>query len=75
MHDLQRSDPDMQQSYEDNGVVYIGAPVIIDDYLLMTNFPVNSLADLDGRKIGAPGPAIDWLDGTGAVGVSDNLLQ
>ena len=73
MHRLQREDPNMQQSYTDNNVVYIGAPVIIDDYLLMTNFPVDSLADLDGRKIGAPGAALNWLSGTGAVGVSGNL--
>lgn len=73
MHRLQVEDPQMQQSYEANGVVYIGAPVVIDDYLLMSNFPVGSLADLDGRKIGAPGPAINWLSGTGAVGVSGNL--
>ena len=73
MHRLQREDPNMQKSYTDNDVVYIGAPVIIDDYLLMTNFPVNSLADLDGRKIGAPGAALNWLSGTGAVGVSGNL--
>lgn len=73
MHRLQLEDAGMQQSYKDNGVVYIGAPVIIDDYLLMTDFPVDTLADLDGRKIGAPGAALNWLSGTGAVGVSGNL--
>lgn len=65
--------PAMTEAYGENGVVYIGAPITIDDYLLMTNFPVNSLADLDGRKIAAPGAAINWLSGTGAVGVSGNL--
>jgi TRAP-type C4-dicarboxylate transport system substrate-binding protein len=39
----------------------------------MTNFPVNSIADLAGHKIGAPGPAVNWLKGSGAVGVSGNL--
>lgn len=73
MHRLQVEDPAMQKSYEDNGVVYIGAPMVLDDYLLMTNFPVSSLADLDGKKIGAPGAALNWLSGTGAVGVSGNL--
>ena len=52
---------------------YLGAPLAIDDYLLMTNFPVEDLSDLDGRKIAAPGAAINWLSGTGAVGVSGNL--
>ena len=70
---LQQEDPRLQQAYADNGVVYVGAPIAIDDYLLMTDFPVNGLEDLDGRKIGAPGAALNWLSGTGAVGVSGNL--
>lgn len=73
MDQLQTENPKMQASYDDNGVVYVGAPVVIDDYLLMTNFEVNSLADLDGKKLGAPGAALNWLSGTGAVGVSGNL--
>lgn len=73
MDRLHRDDPRLREAYEENGVVYLGGPVAIDDYLLMTTFPVDSLDDLDGRKIAAPGPAINWLSGTGAVGVSGNL--
>lgn len=73
LHNLHLSDPRMQQAYTDNGVVYLGAPTAIDDYVLMTNFPVTSLADLEGRKIAAPGASINWLAGTGAVGVQGNL--
>lgn len=73
MDKLHREDPRMTAAYGENGVVYLGAPVGIDDYLLMTKFPVGSLADLNGKKIAAPGPAINWLSGTGAVGVSGNL--
>ena len=71
--DMHANLPAMTEAYGENGVVYLGAPIVINDYLLMTNFPVNSLADLDGRKIAAPGAAINWLSGTGAVGVSGNL--
>lgn len=71
--DMHANLPAMTEAYGENGVVYLGAPIVIDDYLLMTNFPVNSLDDLDGRKIAAPGAAINWLSGTGAVGVSGNL--
>lgn len=71
--DMHENLPAMTEAYAENGVVYIGAPIVIDDYLIMTNFPVNSLADLEGRKIAAPGAAINWLSGTGAVGVSGNL--
>ena len=49
----------MQQAWSDNGVAYLGAPIGIDDYLLMTKFPVESLDDLDGKKIAAPGAAIN----------------
>lgn len=73
MDSLHKTDPRMTEAYAQNGVVYLGAPVGIDDYLLMTKFPVTGLADLDGKKIAAPGPAINWLSGTGAVGVSGNL--
>lgn len=70
---LHRTDPRMTAAYAENGAVYLGAPIAIDDYLLMTTFPVTSLADLQGRKIAAPGAAINWLSGTGATGVAGNL--
>ncbi len=70
---MHEENQDLRQSWEDNNLEYLGAAIGIDDYLLMTNFPVNSLDDLRGRKIGAPGPAVNWLEGTGAVGVSGNL--
>jgi len=63
----------MLEAYGANGVAWLGAPIIIDDYLLMTTFPVASLDDLAGRKIAAPGPAVNWLSGTGAIAVSGNL--
>ncbi len=73
LDDLQAENPDLRASWEENGLEYLGGAIGIDDYLLMTNFPVNSIADLEGKKIGAPGPAVNWLKGTGAVGVSGNL--
>jgi TRAP-type C4-dicarboxylate transport system substrate-binding protein len=73
MDKLQESNADMQASWAENGLEYLGGGIGIDDYLLMTTFPINSIADLEGRKIGAPGPAVNWLKGTGAVGVSGNL--
>ncbi|MDR6265313.1 C4-dicarboxylate TRAP transporter substrate-binding protein [Roseobacter sp. N2S] len=73
MDELQHKNADMKASWEANGLEYLGGAIGIDDYLLMTNFPVNKISDLDGKKIGAPGPAVNWLKGTGAVGVSGNL--
>lgn len=73
MDKLHEENAELRRSWEDNDLEYLGAAIGIDDYLLMTNFPVKSLDDLKGKKIGAPGPAVNWLKGTGAVGVSGNL--
>jgi TRAP-type C4-dicarboxylate transport system substrate-binding protein len=73
MDKLQAENPEMRASWEENGLEYLGGAIGIDDYLLMTKFPINSIADLEGKKIGAPGAAVNWLKGTGAVGVSGNL--
>lgn len=70
---LHRDIPGMIESWEKYNAEYLGGGFALDNYLLMTNFPVTSIDDLDGRKIGAPGPAVNWLEGTGAVGVAGNL--
>ena len=45
----------------------------LDSYHLWTNFPVNSVDDLKGKKITAPGPSANWIRDTGAVAVAGNL--
>lgn len=75
LDDLQEQSNTMRSNWEFNNLEYLGGAIGIDDYLLMTTFPVNSLSDLQGRKIAAPGPAVNWLKGTGAVGVSGNLTS
>lgn len=65
--------PAMRAAWEKLDLQYLSGGFGLEDYLLMTKFPVRSIADLAGRKIGAPGPAVNWLKGTGAVGVSGNL--
>lgn len=56
-----------------NGVIPLGGGFTLDSYQLMTTFPVRQFADLRGKRICAPGPAVTWLEGTGAVGVAGNL--
>lgn len=65
--------PAMRKLWEDLDLEYLGGGFGLEDYLLMTTFPVESLDDLKGRKINAPGAAVNWLKDTGAVGVSGNL--
>lgn len=66
--------PQMKADYEKNGQVFLisggsGAQNLI------TNFPVRSVDDMKGRKIGASGAMGHWLRGTGAVIVTAAMTQ
>jgi len=73
MDNLHDTMPGMIDSWHQYDAEYLGGGFALDNYLLMTNFPVNSIDDLAGHRIAAPGPAVNWLEGTGAVGVAGNL--
>ena len=64
--------PAMRDAWTVQNQRFLGASAL-DTYHLMTNFPVNSVEDLRGRKILAPGPSAAWLEGTGAVAVDGGL--
>jgi TRAP-type C4-dicarboxylate transport system substrate-binding protein len=64
--------PAAREAWLKHNQIYLGATGI-DTYHLLTKFPVNSLADLKGRKLLAPGPSAVWLQGTGAVPVNGAL--
>ena len=49
------------------------APVGIDDYQFVTDFEIDSVEDLQGKKIGTAGLALNWLKDTGATPVSGAL--
>ena len=71
-NDLHDRMPELRQAWDDQNQVLLGASGV-DTYHLLTNFPVESVADLDGHKILAPGPSATWLEGTGAVAVNGGL--
>lgn len=73
MDQLHSDIPGMIEAWESYNAEYLGGGFTLDNYVLMTDFLVASVADLQGHKIGAPGPAVNWLEGTGAVGVAGNL--
>lgn len=73
MEALNASVPGLLESWHAYDVEYLGGGFALDNYLLMTTFPVRSIDDLAGRRIAAPGPAVNWLAGTGAVGAAGNL--
>jgi len=72
MLDLQKSIPAMNDAWTKNGLVYLNG-MALDTYHIWTKFPVTKFEDLAGKKIGAPGPAANWIKGTGAVAVAGTL--
>lgn len=72
LNEMNDTIPAMQAEWTKHNLVFLGASVN-DTYHLLTNFPINGLADLQGRKIvGVPAIA-PWLGGTGAVAVAGGL--
>lgn len=72
INELHDEMPALQQAWTNRNQVFLGAQGN-ETYHLLTTRPVESLADLDGMKILAPGPAANWLAGTGAVPVDGGL--
>jgi TRAP-type C4-dicarboxylate transport system substrate-binding protein len=72
MLDLQKSIPAMGDAWTKNGLVYLNG-MALDSYHIWTKFPVTRFEDLQGKKMGAPGPAANWVKGTGAVAVAGTL--
>jgi TRAP-type C4-dicarboxylate transport system substrate-binding protein len=71
---LQDTIPAMGEAWTRNKQVFLGSAAL-DDYHLFTTFPVKSIDDLKGRKIMAPGPSANWVNGTGAVAVASTLPE
>ena len=72
MNELHERVPELNDAWTEQNQKFLGSSML-DTYHLMTNFPVESLDDLNGRKILAPGPSAAWLEGTGAVPVDGGL--
>ncbi|EKF41424.1 C4-dicarboxylate TRAP transporter substrate-binding protein [Nitratireductor indicus] len=69
---IQEEYPEITATWEKNNVVFLGGAGT-DSYHLLTNFPINTVEDLKGRKISAPGVSATWLEGTGAIPVDGGL--
>lgn len=69
---MQKTIPAMADAWTKNGLVYLGG-MALDSYHIWTKFPITKVEDLQGKKISAPGPAANWIRGTGAVGVAGSL--
>jgi TRAP-type C4-dicarboxylate transport system substrate-binding protein len=74
MAELQSKIPALAREWTHHNQIYLGGAAL-DTYGSLTDFPVNSVDDVDGHKIAAPGPSANWLKGTGGVPVASNLNE
>jgi TRAP-type C4-dicarboxylate transport system substrate-binding protein len=74
MAELQSKIPALAQEWTHHNQIYLGGAAL-DTYGALTDFPLNSVDDVDGHKIAAPGPSANWLKGTGGVPVASNLNE
>jgi len=72
--ELQQKIPQLAQEWTNYNQIYLGGAAL-DTYGILTNFPVNTVDDVNGHKIAAPGPSANWLKGTGGVPVASNLNE
>ena len=70
--DLSENLPELKNSWAENGMVHLSS-LITDSYDIYGTFPVNSMADLQNRKLNAPGTSANWLRETGATPVDGAL--
>jgi TRAP-type transport system periplasmic protein len=70
--DLQNSIPAMADAWNKSGLTYLNG-MALDSYHVWTKFPITRIEDLQGKKLSAPGPAANWVRGTGAVAVAGTL--
>ena len=70
--ELSESLPELRDSWSANNMVHLSS-LITDSYDIYANFPISSMADLQNRKLNAPGTSANWLQGTGATPVDGAL--
>jgi C4-dicarboxylate-binding protein DctP len=73
MTDLTNKYPQIKDAWKDYNLHYLTSAGSIDTYNIVLTDPVESIADLQGRKIGGVGLALLFLEGSGAVGVVSAL--
>ena len=66
--------PEMKAQYDRANQIFI-ISASAHSMQLFTTFPVKTVDDLKGRKVGASGAMGHWLRGTGAVIVTASMLQ
>lgn len=71
---MRKKVPELNKIYEDFNQVFLVSGTS-PSMQLYTTFPVESIDDLEGHKIGASGSMGLWLKGTGAVVVNSSMIN
>lgn len=58
--------PELRESWEEQNMIHLSS-LITDSYDIYANFEIDGLADLQNRRINAPGTSANWLRETGAT--------
>jgi TRAP-type C4-dicarboxylate transport system substrate-binding protein len=72
MLDMHAQVPEVAAEWTRHKQVFVGAVAVDTDYIL-TKVPVNSMADLQGKKMGASGSLSLWASGGGMVPVQGDF--
>ena len=64
--------PELRDSWAAQNMMHLSS-LITDSYDIYATFPVTKLADLQNRKINAPGTSANWLRDTGATPIDGAL--
>ncbi|OWU69477.1 C4-dicarboxylate TRAP transporter substrate-binding protein [Phaeobacter sp. 22II1-1F12B] len=75
MAKVREGNPAFKEAWDAYGATVLSPGSICDDYNLMLTEPAASLAELEGRRIYAPGPTANWLRDTGMVAVAGNMSE
>ncbi len=70
--DLNVNLPELAESWSDNNMVPLSS-LITDSYDVYATFPVETMEDLQNRRLNAPGTSANWLQETGATPVDGAL--
>lgn len=72
---LHRQVPYLSEVFEKQYNQIFLATTAINNYNLVSTFPVKKVEDLKGRKIAAAGPNLPWVSAVGAIPVQGNLNE
>ena len=74
VHALHDRIPALRRQWDKYNQIYLGSTGV-DNYHLYTSFPIATLDDLRGKRLGTPGTVANFLKGSGAVAVSSPIPE